>query len=158
MSECTKESGTCHQCQSACAHKPGWFLPGEAEKAAELVGMTFQEFFDAHLAVDWYVDDTDTFLLSPAIAGEEAGTEFPGNPHGRCVFYQEGRCTIHAAKPFECREYVHTETDSGTRHEDVAKAWEDHQDQIEELLGREPESEEYYGGSLLGLMGSSWWR
>ena len=26
---------TCDICKQACKHKPGWFLPKEAEKAAE---------------------------------------------------------------------------------------------------------------------------
>ena len=51
----SETSCTCEVCQSACATKPGHFMPGEAEEAAALVGLTLKEFFDLHLAVDWWV-------------------------------------------------------------------------------------------------------
>lgn len=73
VSDCTRESGTCERCRRSCGHKPGWFLPGEAEKAAEFTGMTLPEFFRAYLAVDWWEGEPDIFLLSPAIAGAEPG-------------------------------------------------------------------------------------
>jgi Fe-S-cluster containining protein len=157
MAGCTRESGTCERCRHGCTHKPGWFLPGEAEKAAELLGMTLPEFFGAYLAVDWWEDTPDIFLLSPAIAGEEPGTEFPGNPRGACVFYENGRCRIHRAKPHECREALCDGSGSPSIHEDTAMAWKEHQGQVAELLGREPEAEPYDGslfGGLSGLLGS----
>jgi Fe-S-cluster containining protein len=157
---CTKESGTCATCRQACAHKPGWFLPGEAELAAELMGLPLAEFFARFLAVDWWVADhridRTTFVLSPAIAGEEAGAEFPGEPRGECVFYKDQRCQIHAAKPFECREHWCGNHDPGSPHEDAARAWTAHQDQIGALLGRDPEAEAYEGGSLFGSLLGGW--
>ena len=134
---CTKESGTCATCQSGGTRKPGWFLPGEPERAAEFMGLPLEEFFRDYLTVDWWDGDPDIFLLSPAIAGEETGTEFPGDPRGECVFYQEGRCQIHPVKPHECRE-TWCGAGSGTIHRDTAAAWNAHQGQIRELLGREP--------------------
>ena len=155
---CTRESGTCSYCRDGCDHKPGWFLPGEAEKAAELMGMSLADFFRQYLAVDWWTGDPNIFLLSPAIVGEESGSEFPGNPRGTCVFYKDERCQIHAAKPFECRDRWcgSRAAPRAVTHEDVAMAWTGHQDVIAELLGREPEAEEYYGGGLSGLFGSMW--
>jgi Fe-S-cluster containining protein len=150
----TRESCTCDGCQRACKAKPGWFLPGEAEKAAALTGMSLQEFFDAHLAVDWWEVDGggDAFVLSPAVVGAKPGSEFPGNPNGTCVFFQGGRCRIHAAKPAECRALWHDGLPGGL-HEEVAMAWKDRQGQLSELLGREPESESYGIGGLLGMLG-----
>ena len=143
---CTRESGTCATCQSYCRHKPGWFLPGEAEKAAALLRLTLQELFDKHLAVDWWwnLEGPDTFILSPAITTSPAGQEFPTEPRGTCVFFQEGRCQIHAAKPFECRDALCTSKESDA-HSQAAQAWDkpEHQAQIRELLGREPQAEEY---------------
>lgn len=146
--DCTAESGTCETCRFACTHKPGWFLPGEAEKAAELLGLTLEEFFRRYLAVDWWASidtDSDIFLLSPAVVGAPTGEEFPANPKGTCVFYRDGLCTIHAAKPHECRTWYCGSADAEvqTLHGDTARAWTDHRDQIVELLGREPESAEY---------------
>jgi hypothetical protein len=52
-------------------------------------------------------------------------------------------CLIHAAKPFECEKYAHNDTHKQTqkRRETVADKWalEEHQRQIERLLGREPD-------------------
>jgi Fe-S-cluster containining protein len=151
MSECT-----CDRCQKACQNKPGWFLPGEAEKAAELLGMPLPEFFRTKLGVDWYEGEKPVFVLSPAITTMPAGETFPSDPMGTCVFFESGRCTIHAAKPFECRMFLHgqqfDETDK--RHADVAAAWVNHQAQIEELYGDEPEAvEEDALSALMSLFG-----
>jgi Fe-S-cluster containining protein len=154
---CTKQSGTCAQCQDRCTQKPGWFLPGEAEAAARLLGMTMDDFFRAYLAVDWWesaewLNYQEVFLLSPAIRGKRPGTEMPGDPRGSCVFYENGRCRIHAAKPHECREALCTDPhDDGAGHRDTAEAWTHHQDQIRALLGREPEAEPFDGDGMFGL-------
>jgi hypothetical protein len=138
-------------------------MPGEAERAAEQMGLSLREFFNRHLAVDWWEADgvlPTVFVLSPAIVGEEAGEEFPGDPRGICVFYQGGRCTIHDAKPHECRVYWcgfkgHM---ADNVHREVAEAWNtpEHQQQIRNLLGREPEAAYYEGGLLGGLFGGGW--
>lgn len=85
----------------------------------------------------------------------DPGEEYPANPKGQCVFFQEGKCAIHAAKPHECRMYIHQEPNESVheRHEAVATAWRDNQAQIEELLGRTPYAETYMGG-LFGLFDS----
>lgn len=153
MMGCSKESGTCATCRSGCTRKPGWFLPGEAERAAEFMGVTLAEFFRQYLAVDWWTGDPDIFLLSPAVADAETGTEFPADPTGTCVFYQDGRCQIHPVKPHECRETWCGETEhSSTIHRDTAAAWADHQGQIRELLGRDPRATPYGILDLLGRL------
>jgi Fe-S-cluster containining protein len=156
MSEQTRESCACRDCRGACERKPGWFLPGEAEKAATHLGLSMQEFFTTYLAVDWWeasdgLPDT-TFVMSPAVVGNPTGEEFPGNPDGQCVFYQEGRCRIHEVKPHECAQLWCGEPGDvvGPRHLATAKAWADHQDQIVELLGREPAETEFE--SFMGLV------
>ena len=154
MPDCTRESGTCEQCRRGCTHKPGWFLPGEAEITAEFLGMTLPEFFASYLAVDWWEGTPDIFLLSPGVAGEEAGTEFPADPQGTCVFYEGGRCRIHPVKPHECRMAFCGDADPGSIHEDTAMAWKEHQGQVAELLGREPEAAPWYGGGIFGLLSS----
>lgn len=137
MSPCTRDSGTCRYCQDGCTLKPGWFLPGEAEKAAEFVSMTLLEFFRAYLAVDWWEggDEPDIFLLSPGIESGAPGTEFPGDPRGTCVFYENERCRIHPVKPHECRERWCGDQGPSGIHEDTAMAWKAHQGQVAELLG-----------------------
>lgn len=153
---CTEESGTCARCQSACKHKPGWFLPGEAEKAAEYLNLTLEEFFHDYLAVDWWVDYPNVYVLSPAVVGADTGTEFSGDPHGTCIFYVDKRCQIHAVKPYECRKMWCGQPDGiESEHGKVADVWRDdeHQQQVRDLLGREPVATEYSGGLMDWLFG-----
>lgn len=153
----TRESCACAHCQSSCLHKPGWFLPGEAERVAAFLGLSLPELFASKLGVDWHEEEGDipeTFVLAPATTDMEAGTEYPGDPRGACVFYEGGRCTIHPVKPFECREALHGDADDVivARHPVVAQAWAKQQGQIEMLLGREPQAAYFEGGLLGGLL------
>lgn len=135
----TKDEGfascQCVRCVDACRVRTGWFLPGEAEKAAELKGMILADFFKQYLGVDWWSDDT--LILAPAIRGMFTGGRYPEDPEGTCVFLVDGKCDIHDAKPFECRAYIHTETSEEVqaRHRTVVDAWraEQHQKQCREL-------------------------
>lgn len=139
----------CEKCKSACEHNPGWFMPGEAEQAAQYLELSMSEFFKKYLGVNWWEaddkTDDDIFVLAPAITTMTPGEEYPGDPRGRCVFFEDGLCRIHAVKPYECAQYMH-ESDVSDRHWTVAQAWQDKQHEIEELLGRCPESSEYSGG------------
>lgn len=141
----TRESCSCDQCKGACRVKPGWFKPGEAEAAAEHLGIPLKEFFATNLGVDWWDGEEDTFVLAPALVGEEPGEEYPGNPEGRCVFFDGEKCSIHAVKPFECSELIHTQSSAEMhdRHKKVAALWASEQDQIKELLGRKPYAESF---------------
>ena len=134
---------SCDICKSACEHKPGWFMPGEVEKVAEHLGIPLQELFDTKLGVDWWAADDNIFVLAPATTSMNTGEEYPANPKGQCIFYENGLCSIHTVKPFECREFIHGDNGASERHKAVAKAWEDNQAQVVGLLGHEPESEEY---------------
>lgn len=146
----TKESCQCNKCKAACLRKPGWFLPGEIERVVEYLGISLEDLFKTKLAVDWWVGFPNIFVLSPAIIGENAGEEFPTNPLGVCLFFKDGLCKIHPVKPFECQNMIHSEQ-SRNMHELVGKAWEPHQNQIEDLLGREPKAKEYSVFESLGL-------
>lgn len=154
----------CTECQAACRHKPGWFLPGQVERVAEHLGCSVEHLFAHHLMVDYLgeneFDEAETvFLLAPAIVGGTPGEEYPADPRGVCVFFQDGRCAIHAAKPYECRATLHGDGDAvvAARHYQVAQAWRNEaaQAQIRALLGREPESAGEF--SLLGsILGGDW--
>lgn len=136
----------CNNCQAACTFKPGWFLPGEAEKAAKLLNMSLQEFFCEYLGVDWWEDTDDIFVLAPALTSMIPGEEYPARPTGTCVFYgEDGLCKIHEAKPHECRELDHESTQDQihNRHKATGLAWKNDQKQIEELLERMPHSSNY---------------
>lgn len=134
----------CEECASACRFKPGWFKPGQAEVLALGMGLTLQQLFDQHLALDFLLDssaaEADVWVLSPAITSSPPGREFPFNPIGTCTFFKNGLCQIHSlGKPFECAVADHGKTYPDQAHIDVGLSWRDHQDQLVELLGREPE-------------------
>lgn len=142
-----KTECTCATCQQGCTNTPGWFRPGEAEKAAKLMGLSMQKFFDTHLGVNWWVGDgRNTYVLAPALVDHPAGEEYPGNPKGTCVFFKDGRCAIHAAKPFDCSHGNLCDKTDAAKAEDVkaraktVRLWKRQQAQIRRLLGRKPES------------------
>lgn len=134
-------SCACETCQRACLHKPGWFLPGEAEEAARYLGLSLQEFFDAYLAADHWPEmdgEPRLFILSPAPTYLVAGTPFSFFQNGACVFFRGGRCRIHAVRPYECRALLHGEDprQPQARHREVMRQWStaEAQQQIWELL------------------------
>lgn len=128
----------CADCRDACENTPGWYLPGEAEATAKLLGLTLLDFFDAHLTVDYWMGE-NIFVLRPRTTFEDGGDVSALNSLGRCSFYRDERCAIHAAKPFECAVTSHEVHPVGLRRTVIAEAWLQHQDQIVELLEREPQ-------------------
>lgn len=152
----------CERCQQACTNTPGWFRPGEAEKAAKLMKLSLPVFFRRYLGVNWWCGDPDVFVLAPALVGEKAGREYPGNPKGTCVFFKAGRCDIHAAKPYDCaygnphdeRTPERATLDVVAREKTVA-LWSKEQKQIARLLGRKPRAARFsffdHAASMLGI-------
>lgn len=135
---------TCYKCTAACHNRPGWFRPGEVAKAAALMGMSEKAFFDMFVSVDYYVDgDKFLFVLAPATVNTKPGDVYPFDPHGKCRLLEQGLCDIHEAKPFECAFYDHTKPYDvlEKRRFELVLEWQDHQDEIERLLGRKPEVE-----------------
>ena len=136
-------------------------MPKEVAGLAKNLNIPLKELFSTKLAVDWwegFENIGDIFLLAPAIVGSNPGEEYPADPRGKCIFLADGECEIHnKGKPFECAEQIHTETREiqEDRHYKVAKAWLNHQNIIVELLGREPEAEEYED-SLFGGLFKQW--
>ncbi len=135
---------TCDTCKGACTNKPGWFMPGEVVLVAFYLNMSIKELFETKLGIDWWAADENIFVLAPATQRMTAGMEYPADPRGQCIFYENGLCSIHPVKPFECREYIHDDDKDSVnkRHKEVSVAWESEQSQITQLLGREPEAEE----------------
>lgn len=149
----------CHRCRSGCEMRPGFFLPGQAAETARRIGLTPQEFFDRFLVVDWIEaaalrwrgipikPDNTPFALAPAIEGDATGGETQSTAAGRCIFWNPdgGACRIHEAKPFECREGDHDDSNDFIRRRATAimGAWEspEAREEIREMLGREPSKE-----------------
>ncbi|MBD5636139.1 MAG: hypothetical protein IAI49_16850, partial [Candidatus Eremiobacteraeota bacterium] len=106
-----------------------------------------------YLSVDWWEAGDELYVLSPAVVGGNPGGMFSFDPRGQCVFFSNGRCEIHEAKPFECRAYTHTNDYDGvqSRHRYIANEWADHQDEVKALCDDAyvPENE----SGILGLLG-----
>ena len=118
------EDCDCSTCQEACTTKPGWFLPDQVPALLDFLGKPLEEMLGVELSFDyWMEDDGNTYVLAPNIVGN-ANDTYPYEPDGRCVFFtDEGRCSIHDVKPFECREFIHGDKNVGSRHEAIAAAW-----------------------------------
>lgn len=126
MTDCT-----CEVCVRACKQQPGWFAPGEAEKAAKLLGIPFGKFEAEFLVIDHCSDENapDAPLV---YAPKKIGVDPEGilsertyrrkAQRGQCIFLKDDRCSIHAAKPFECRNVLACDWKHGTRDE-VEALW-----------------------------------
>jgi len=135
---------SCKKCQAACTDSPGWFAPGEVQQVASFLGLSEKELYEKYLRISYWNSDhaiaQDVFVPSPAVVGN-AGAMIPRIPNGACVFFKEGRCEIHAVKPCECKQYMHTDTESNVfyeRRKHIALQWIEHQDYIKNLCGEEP--------------------
>lgn len=126
--------------KARCLSQPGWFMPGEAEKAAKHLGLTLKMFFVKYLCV--YVwrkgadIDHDVFILAPAMIEIKDSFECFSPRTGTCIFYENGHCGIDETRPFECinsnQRHVHE------LHLAFALSWDTqkNQDQIFYLIGR----------------------
>lgn len=123
---------TCASCVNACKTVPGWFAPGEAEKAAAFLNMPFEEFRDKHLIREyWCQTEGDLYVYAPRRQGvdEARTTASYGSAWRRspCVFLKNNRCTIHPVKPMECRLAGHTdsgECSNNNGREVVVRLWQ----------------------------------
>jgi hypothetical protein len=119
-------------------NNPGWFGPGEVEKTAELLGLTPEALFRKCLVVVSAqasdVPGQPTLDLFAPVKVDERGQPLVATGarvprvyemmSGACIFYQRGRCAIHAARPIECRRYFCEQADelNMTRAE-LARLW-----------------------------------
>jgi Fe-S-cluster containining protein len=101
-----------------CKSNPGTFAPGEAEKAAELLGLTPDQFVRKYLVVtSATVDGEEVPMFTPVKLGQENKPQIkPGTPadrlyymfRGPCIFFKDNGCRIYEARPLECIRYVCT--------------------------------------------------
>ena len=131
----------CDACRSSCLNRPGWFAPGEASRAAEHLGLTLQQFFEASLVVDWYEDfnGRDVEVLSPATQrqtpGARATEDDPRHP-SRCRLLGARGCKLpFELRPLECRKYYGCDrsTWGDGRSRKLAAAWSEHPAELVQL-------------------------
>jgi Fe-S-cluster containining protein len=134
---------SCDACKADCLNKPGWFMPSDIPRLARLLGMPEAQLAREKLAIDYWMSATrPTFVLAPPNTRVKPGGVYPIEPHGRCAFLTDnGLCSIHAAKPTECRETLHTDTEHVARRRKrrITQAWRARQKYLVELVGRDPE-------------------
>jgi len=117
-----------------CRSNPGWFGPGEVEKAAELLGMTPDVFFREYLIIDHTeVDGQRVEVFAPAKLGRDGKPLIPTGTRAKriyqllrspCIFFNGSGCKIYGARPVECRSYVCTNLpEDNLSHEQIARMW-----------------------------------
>jgi Fe-S-cluster containining protein len=122
----------CKKCVSACRSQPGWFLPGEAEKAAELLGMPFEELRAKYLIREYWMADQTIYVWAPRKVGVDVNRDTAGWSSAfqaaPCIFLtDQNLCMIHAAKPAECREAMPCDASfkaSPNMRESIKEEWE----------------------------------
>lgn len=142
-----KTECACEECVEACTSNPGWFAPGEAERAAEFMRLPFEIFKASYLILDSCSNklvNKAPYVYSPKKDFEENQSERTSYAYGRCVFLDDSsRCKIHPVKPHECRQaflceckfYEHGETPRDHLEEDWLLAGAP--------LGMRPDCEKY---------------
>ena len=138
----------CDTCKNACNYKPGWFSPEEIEKVAKFFDLTVKETFDKYFGIDWWEEGEDlpeTFVIAPATEVMPPGGMYPGNPVGKCIFYKDGKCSIHAVKPNECKFYDHTKNydDCHENKKSVVREWTRNQKLIRQVFDGDLVTEVY---------------
>jgi Fe-S-cluster containining protein len=130
----TKEQG-CIRRGLCCKNNPGWFAPGEVEKAADFLKMSTDQFIRSYLLIDgihtpeygWI----DVFVPArlnrfgefdlPPLSRVDDIYRFTSGP---CVFYHENGCDIYPVRPIECRSYFcGNDPSEDLSHEEIAKMW-----------------------------------
>lgn len=114
-----------------CKSNPGWFVPHEVEKAAELLGMTPDAFVKAYVVIDHFeVGGRLVEAFVPVKMGRDGNPLIPTATRtdrlyqmlrSPCVFFNGSGCDIYDARPYECRLYVCTEP--ALDREKIARQW-----------------------------------
>lgn len=116
-------SCTCEKCVKACKHQPGWFAPGEAENAAEFLGVEFEKFSKDSLIKDHcssQIAKNAPYVWAPRKRGVDIVSDEIRKPkeqwtEGDCIFLFEDRCSIYPVRPFECRKAFACDFKEGAR-------------------------------------------
>lgn len=124
----------CIQRGLCCRSSPGWFAPGEVEKAAELLGLSPDTLVKKFLIVDSIeVDGQIVHTFAPVKLDRFGKPALPtGRPvdalyralRGVCVFFDGKGCKIYAARPLECQRYLCTQpAEKNLSHAELAAMW-----------------------------------
>ncbi len=117
-----------------CRSSPGWFAPGEVEKAAALSEMSPDAFVRRFLIIDSIdVDGEPVEVFAPVKLDRNGEPALPPGTRadelyrvlrGTCVFFNGEGCRIYGARPLECSQYVCTKSDTeNPSHASIARLW-----------------------------------
>lgn len=84
---------SCDACRHGCSYGSGILIGSDIKKLSKLLKMGEKELEEK------YLESTEQFgrtFLKPKVLRE-------GKPYGKCIFFREGVCKIHDAKPMQCR-------------------------------------------------------
>jgi Fe-S-cluster containining protein len=107
----------CRRCSICCEHIPGTLAPRDlptiaAHKGHADPGAFAREFLSAGVGATIKLHDGRVISLPKLVPRSR--------PSGACVFYEHGRCTIHAVAPFGCSHFDAHMTDAEfTRRSDA---------------------------------------
>ena len=121
----------CADCRAACLNSPGWFMPDQVPRLVAASGLPLEELFRTRLGVGVtrMPDGSTTRGVMPHKLQDR---KKPGGlwtleeiaRPGRCVFFDRGRCTIYAHRPYECARMIHGDGhDAVALRRRVAPAW-----------------------------------
>lgn len=128
----------CGLCAELCLGQPGWFLPGEATKAAAELGLTLKEFALQYLVIEYWTGNPDIELLAPRKTYQVFGRAAFSDAwkEGPCALLSPSGCKLSAsARPHECR--LAFGCDKPSKHgpevrEQIAKKWNELGDEVKE--------------------------
>lgn len=117
-----------------CRSSPGWFAPGEVEKAAAALDMSPDDFVRKYLVIDSIdVDGQLAEVFVPVKMGR--GNKPLAPPATRvdrlyrmlrspCVFFKDSGCQIYDVRPLECRHYLCTAAEGDNlSHREIGAMW-----------------------------------
>lgn len=123
-------SCNCEKCISACKNDPGRLIPEDLPKLAEFLNYSVEELIISSLVKIPLTSKSEIYAYAPAkLKGKrllaKPGTVVPdyySKERGTCIFLDEnGMCTIHEVKPFECGAYM------GCKHTFMGKPYKEKQ-------------------------------
>ncbi len=121
-------SCSCDKCVSACKNDPGRLIPEDLPKLAGFLNYTVEELIISSLVKIPLSKKGGIYAFAPAkLKGKrllaKPGTVVPDfytKEHGTCIFLDDnGFCTIHEVKPFECGAYM------GCKHTFMGKPYKE---------------------------------
>lgn len=119
----------CETCASLCSGNPGWFLPGEAEKAAEALSMSIETFLQDLCIIEYWTGSPDIYVLAPRRSRQEhfgvarwADVFRTGSP---CRMLGQAGCRLSVDhRPTECATTFGCSEEQSLSREQIVRLWD----------------------------------